>query len=70
MEVYDDEPPVRAEPARPAPVAQRTHTVRRGDTIYGLSRKYGVNQNTLMRVNGIRDPSKMRLGMKLKIPQN
>ena len=45
------------------------HIVGRGETIYSLSRFYGVNADELMRVNGITDPSKLMAGVRLIIPQ-
>ncbi len=50
------------------PSSGRTHTVSKGNSIWGIARKYGVSQDKLMRLNGINDPSKLRLGVKLKIP--
>ncbi len=56
------------EQPKPRPSRKRSHTVRKGETIWRLSRKYGVNQNELMRINGISDPSRVRIGMTLRIP--
>ena len=44
------------------------YKVKRGDTIGGIARKYGVSQKALMRANNIRDARKMRIGQTLKIP--
>jgi murein DD-endopeptidase MepM/ murein hydrolase activator NlpD len=44
------------------------HVVVRGDTVYSISRLYGISQDDLMRNNGIADASKLRLGMRLVIP--
>lgn len=53
-----------------APVASgRTHVVQAGDNIWRISNKYKVDQDALMRVNGIKDPKKLRLGTTLKIPR-
>jgi len=46
------------------------HIVGRGETIYSLSRFYGVNANELMRVNGIVDPSTLQAGRRLIIPSS
>ena len=46
------------------------HIVGRGETIYSLSRFYGVNANELMRVNGIVDPSTLQAGKRLIIPSS
>lgn len=67
--VNHDTPPARAEVIR-EPVTMKSHTISKGDTIWGLSRKYSVSAQSIMNANGIKDPSKVRLGAKLKIPSN
>jgi len=44
------------------------HTVDEGQTLYRISRVYGVNEQYLARVNGIDDPSRLKVGQKLFIP--
>ena len=44
------------------------HTVRDGQTLYRISRVYGVNEQYLARINGIGDPSQLRVGQRLYIP--
>ena len=44
------------------------YVVQKGDTIWRIAHKHGVDQNKLMEANGISDPRKLRLGMTLKIP--
>jgi murein DD-endopeptidase MepM/ murein hydrolase activator NlpD len=44
------------------------HVVGRGDTVYSISRFYGVTPDELMRANGISDPSKLQVGRRLIIP--
>jgi len=46
------------------------HVVGRGETIYSLSRLYGVTADELMRVNGITDPSRLLTGARLVVPVN
>jgi len=45
-----------------------THIVTGGETIYSLSRFYGVSADDLMRVNNITDPSRLFIGRRLVIP--
>ena len=45
------------------------YTVEKGDTVYSISNEYGVSQNELMKENSIDDPTKLRIGTKLKIPR-
>lgn len=68
--------PAQAASAAAAPVASprapaasgRKHVVQQGDNIWRIANRYKVDQNTLMRVNGIKDPTKLRLGVTLTIP--
>ncbi len=47
--------------------ATRTVTVESGDTLYSLSRRYGVSVSALMDANGLTSPM-IRIGQKLRIP--
>jgi|GEM_PF-310282 len=44
------------------------HTIRRGETLGKIAGKYGVPTNAVASLNGIRDPSKLRIGQTLTIP--
>lgn len=48
--------------------AAQFYTVAPHDTLYSIARHFGVPLNLLAAVNGIRDPSKIRVGMVLRIP--
>lgn len=55
---------------KPVPKPQpkfASHQVRKGDTLYGLAKKYGTTVNTIQRANGI-SGSVIRLGQTLRIP--
>ncbi|HQF30262.1 MAG TPA: peptidoglycan DD-metalloendopeptidase family protein [Hyphomicrobiales bacterium] len=43
-------------------------SMREGDTLYSVSRRYGVPTDALMRVNGISDPAQVRPGQQITIP--
>ena len=45
----------------------RTHTVKKGDTLSGLARKYRVSSNTILAANDLQG-SVLRLGQTLQIP--
>ena len=47
----------------------KVHIVAKGETVYSISRIYKVNQDELMKYNGISDPGKLREGQRLRIPQ-
>ncbi len=44
------------------------HKVKRGETLYRISKRYGVSVKTIMKVNRIKDPTKVKAGMVLLIP--
>jgi LysM repeat protein len=56
-----------AAPAAAAPAAG-SYTVAKGDTLWGIARKLGVSAQELARVNGLSDPSKLKIGTVLKVP--
>jgi LysM repeat protein len=65
-------PSVTSAPARPSgPVARNdgsTYVVKGGDTPITIARQLGVSHQELMRVNGISDPRRMRVGQVLIVP--
>ena len=44
-----------------------THEVQSGDTLYSISKKYGVSVSAIQEANGMSDNA-IKLGQKLKIP--
>ena len=44
------------------------HTVEPGQTLYRISRSYGVDEKNLARLNGIGDPTQLRAGQRIFIP--
>lgn len=57
-------PPPAPTPAPPS----RVHTVTRGQTLTSIARAYGVNIATIVRANGLTDPSRIFAGQRLSIP--
>lgn len=51
-----------------APVRAATHTVRRGDSLSVIARRYNVAMSTIMSANGIRNADHVRIGQRLRIP--
>jgi membrane-bound lytic murein transglycosylase D len=47
----------------------RIHTVRAGDTMYSIAKRYNVTVRALSSVNGIKNSRSIRVGQKLRIPQ-
>lgn len=65
-------PVVKPKPKpKPAPVKVvpklKVYTVAKGDTLYGLSRTYGVTVRSIQQANGL-SGSSIRIGQSLKIP--
>jgi murein DD-endopeptidase MepM/ murein hydrolase activator NlpD len=44
------------------------HVLQKGETLYGLSRKYHVPADAIMSLNNISNPDNLRAGQKLRIP--
>ncbi len=61
-------PPFEDAPVRPAPAGPSTvHTVVRGDTLWGLSRQYGVSIDAIKQANAMTGDTVI-LGQRLQIP--
>jgi len=61
-------PSVNHDAASPA-ASGASYVVQPGDSIFRIASRHKVSQQSLMQANGISDPRKMRVGMKLTIPQ-
>lgn len=62
-------PPPSTTPPAAAPA--RTYVVKKGDTLYAISIKYygtGAKWRTIADANGIKDPRKLQIGTRLRIP--
>jgi LysM repeat protein len=44
------------------------HTMARGETIYTLSRRYGLSAEQILQYNGIDDPTRIPIGASIRIP--
>lgn len=44
----------------------KDYTIKTGDTIFSVARKYKLNYDRLIKINNIKDPNKIRVGQKLK----
>ena len=66
-------PPPRAVPVEEesAPkITGKTYVVKSGDSIWTIAKRHKVSRESLMKVNGISDPSKLKAGAKLIIPES
>lgn len=48
---------------------QRIHVVRAGDSLWRISRQYGVSVQSLMQANNLTEKSILQVGMRLVVPQ-
>lgn len=48
----------------------RVHTVAPGDTLYNISVRYGLDARELAQLNAISDPTQLRLGQVLHLPES
>jgi membrane-bound lytic murein transglycosylase D len=55
-------------PAADTSTVERTHTVRSGDTLWGIAREHGVSVPELAAANGITTQTRLALGTRLTIP--
>ena len=57
-------------PAAPAPSKSkgRYHTVRRGDTLYSISKKYSVTIDDLLKRNKMKKGQELKIGQKVLLP--
>jgi LysM repeat protein len=62
------QPPVDVEPAPATFESVRTHTVAAGESLSRIAARYGVSTRELQELNAIKDPNKIRIGQKLKLP--
>lgn len=64
--------PVMDEPAgttssKTGGVGVKYHTVKKGDTVYSLAKKYGTTAAKLLKWNGLKSAKAMKVGKKLKV---
>jgi len=57
-------------PATPVPTtgSTRTYKVKAGDTLVGIAARFGTTPKAIADLNGITDPSSLKVGQTLKIP--
>lgn len=54
--------------ATPVKASGKTYVVQNGDSVWRIANRFKVNQDRLMKANGISDARKMKVGMNLVIP--
>ncbi|MCM0060559.1 MAG: LysM peptidoglycan-binding domain-containing protein [Algoriphagus sp.] len=59
--------PVQTQESTPSRATESTHTVRAGETLFSISKKYGLSVDELKQLNGIGSQNLIRVGQKLRI---
>jgi len=56
-------------PSKRSPVSSRSayHVVRNGETLYRISKRYNISEHELIRLNGLKDKTRIYVGQKLRI---
>ncbi|MDR0569190.1 MAG: M23 family metallopeptidase [Spirochaetaceae bacterium] len=66
---FDEEGlPLPAEFSKPELLLYTSYTIQNGDTISTMAQKFGLNQDTIISVNGITNTRTLRVGQELRIP--
>ncbi|NUN97174.1 MAG: LysM peptidoglycan-binding domain-containing protein [Candidatus Omnitrophica bacterium] len=66
--VPDTLPPMPGENKAKVAKASRTYKVRPGDTLSTIAKRFSVSQDEIQELNGLTDPSGLRMGQSLAIP--
>ncbi len=56
-------------PIEPSPKAKKLYKVEKDDTVWAISRKFGVHHEVILRHNGIERPELLSVGQVLEIPE-
>lgn len=67
LRVKKDTPPPSVSSGTAAPDTNQEYTVQTGDTLYGISKKFGIPPTEILKMNGLSANSGIYIGQKLKI---
>ncbi len=73
MAMLEPEPPAPADdeaalPPLPSLLVERTYTVRRGDTLQTIARRFGLREDTIISANNLSSKNQLVVGKTLKVP--
>ena len=66
--IIEASPPPPPLPPPPAPLPERTHRVKEGDTLYSLAKQYGTSVQVLQQLNHLKNTDLIMKGQILKLP--
>ena len=50
-------------------INEESYTVKSGDNLFAISKKFGVDINTIAKTNNIKDVNNIRIGQTIQIPK-
>jgi cell wall-associated NlpC family hydrolase len=59
---------VAEEPSAAEKPSPRSYTIRKGDSLSRIAKRFGVTTRELAKANGLKSPNHLRVGVKLRIP--
>jgi murein DD-endopeptidase MepM/ murein hydrolase activator NlpD len=62
-------PTPRGQPAKPAALAAQRYTVRPGETLSGIARRFDVSLTELAKANHLSAPYRLHVGQRLQVPE-
>jgi len=62
-----EKPKAAAKEKPAASSGKKVHTVQKGDTVYGISKKYGITPAELRKLNNLSEDQSLRAGQKLVV---
>jgi membrane-bound lytic murein transglycosylase D len=68
VQVAMAQPGASSRAATPQDPDFKFHTVRRGQTLAGIAKRYNTSVRALQGLNGVRSPKALRVGQKIKVP--
>ncbi|MCB1097322.1 MAG: LysM peptidoglycan-binding domain-containing protein [Verrucomicrobiales bacterium] len=70
FEIFKSDPPPVSQAIAPVESpSDQVYVIQKGDTIYGVARRFGASPEQLLRYNAIADPESITIGTQVRIPK-